>query len=152
MAAIRENVAAALFTLLDALRAQSPTVVLTVERDRSEPITPDLCPALVLHTASPASVSEETDDHVRYAVRMVVEGYARGSTDAASVTAMNALYAVTRQAIYANRTLSAVAFDITEQETEQSIDREQGHAPMAHFAMTLKVEYQTQPGDPFTAP
>ena len=152
MAAIRENVASALFTLLDSMRAPSPTVVKTVERDRSEPMTPDLCPALVLHTASPATVAEETDDHVRYTVRMAVEGYARGATDAASVTALNALYAETRKAIYANRTLSGAAFDITEQETDQSIDREQGHAPMAHFAMTLKVEYQTQPGDPFTAP
>ena len=152
MTAVRENVMAALFTLLDNLRAVSPTFVDNVERDRSGPVTKDLCPILVLHSLAPATIAEESDDHVRHTVRVTVEGYVDAATDAALGPAANELYARTRTAIYANRTLSGVAFDITETETSQGLDGEQGHAPLGHFAMTLRVDYQTAPGDPFSAP
>lgn len=152
MAAIREQVLDALFDLLDALRAVSPTIVKTVERDRPEPATADLCPLLVLHGAAQASVAEETDDHVRYTVRVNIEGFTTAATDIVAAIGANELYARTRAAIYADRTLGGLAFDMTEQDVEMEIDREEGHGPMAHFALSLRLDYQTAPGNPFLAP
>lgn len=152
MAAIRENVMAALFVLLDNMRAISPTVVATVQRDRPEAVTRDLCPILILHSSAPETLAEETDQHARYTMQVQIEGYAAAATDAAIIPVVHELCARTGVALMADRTLAGVAFDMTINSTEFGLDAEQGHQPLGFFAMTVRVDYQTAPGNPFVAP
>jgi hypothetical protein len=117
----------------------------TVERNRDYNVT--AFPALVVLDGGQQAEDDNTG-YTRYTMTVDVEGYVgAGSLNVGN--RLNELYGKMLACVMADRTLGGLAIDISEQELDISINREEGQARTGAFLATFSVEYFTAQGNPY---
>lgn len=148
---VREQVLAALVTLLEGLEGADGIYNLRVERNRDAPVTH--YPTLVVYD-SDQSAETDTHGYTRYLMQVEIEGYVKIEADEGDTnvgTKMNAMYAKLVETLNSDRTLGGKCVDVNELDTEFVPNMGEGQAPAGGFRLALAVEYWTAEGDPFTS-
>ncbi len=154
---IRERIAAAVFTTLEAINTITG---LTVERARVAPAAVDDLPILVVTSGGQRRIDErETAEIKIYEMDVLIEGAVAGSSVAAADTALNDLYARVVESLESDKSLGFAGSpgdDVVlwsgEGDLDVDMDREGGHDNAAAFLLTWIIRYVTSPTDPYAAP
>ncbi len=151
MEPVRTQISKALKAAADGMAPQVITDSVAVYRNRRRP--PDANAVRVwinIITGDFDADDTVSSDATRYTEDITVEGSVAAADDETAADERDDLYAATVVALMADHTLGGLTIDVRQVVMVSDVADSEGSEPVATFALSLEVDYETRAGDPYT--